>query len=111
MKAAVYYNAIMAGTLERLPNLYRFQYNSDYLMVSHLPSISLTLPKQSGPFDSKTLFPFFFGLLAEGVNKATQCRELKIDENDHFTRLIKTLDEDAVGAITIKLLADESAFS
>jgi HipA-like protein len=104
MKAAVYYNNVMAGTLERLPEGYRFEYLHDYLLTAHLPSISLTLPKRIEPFESNVLFSFFFGLLAEGVNKTTQCRELKIDENDHFTRLVKTLNKDSIGAITIKAL-------
>lgn len=33
---------------------------------------------------------FFFGLLSEGINKDIQCRLLKIDEDDDFTRLIQT---------------------
>lgn len=104
MKAAVYYNKIKAGTLERLPDGYRFEYLQDYARAAQLPSISLTLPKRIEPFESNVLFPFFFGLLAEGVNKTTQCRELKIDENDHFARLVKTLNEDSIGAITIKAI-------
>ena len=104
MKAAVYYNNIKAGTLEKLPNGFKFKYIQDYVLTAHLPSISLTLPKRNEPFESNVLFPFFFGLLAEGFNKTTQCLELKIDENDHFTRLIKTLSEDSIGAITVKAI-------
>lgn len=104
MKAAVYSNGILAGTLEKLTDGFRFEYRPDYVAASHLPSISLTLPKRYEAYESKILFPFFYGLLAEGVNKATQCRELKIDENDHFTRLVKTLDEDSIGAITVKAI-------
>lgn len=102
MKAHVYYNDTLAGTLEKLPGGYRFEYRPEYVSASDLPSISLTLPKTMGAYESKNLFPFFYGLLAEGVNKATQCRELKIDENDHFTRLLKTIREDSIGAITVK---------
>lgn len=101
MKAAVYYNGVQAGLLEKLKDGYRFEYRPEYA-ASHLPSISLTLPKRLDAYKSKVLFPFFYGMLAEGVNKATQCRELKIDENDHFTRLLKTLNEDSIGAITVK---------
>jgi HipA-like protein len=104
MKAAVYYNNIKAGTLERLSGGYRFEYMHEYALAAHLPSVSLTLPKRLEPFESIVLFSFFFGLLAEGANKTTQCRELKIDENDHFTRLVKTLDKDSIGAITIKAI-------
>jgi serine/threonine-protein kinase HipA len=48
------------------------------------------------------LFPFFYGILSEGVNKDIQCRLLKIDEQDDFTRLLETAGEDTIGAITIK---------
>ncbi|WP_431216146.1 HipA N-terminal domain-containing protein [Puia sp. P3] len=66
------------------------------------PSISLTLPKTQRTYDSPILFPFFSGLLAEGVNKEIQCRLLKIDENDDFTRLLKTAGADTIGAIAVK---------
>ncbi len=55
-----------------------------------MPAISLTLPKQEAAFRSTVLFPFFFGLLAEGENKTVECHLLRIDENDHFTRLLRT---------------------
>jgi serine/threonine-protein kinase HipA len=48
------------------------------------------------------LFPFFYGLLAEGENKDMQCRILKIDENDSFTRLLKTASEDTIGGVIVK---------
>ena len=51
---------------------------------------------------SKVLFPFFFGLLAEGAQKDRQCRELRIDENDHFTRLLETSAYGAIGAVYVK---------
>jgi len=51
---------------------------------------------------------FFYGMLAEGINKDIQCRLLKIDEEDDFTRLIKTAGEDTIGAITVKELTEES---
>ena len=104
MKAIVYYNSVAAGLLERLPGKFRFQYLPEYVAISELPSISLTLPKRLEAYESPVLFPFFYGLLAEGTNKAIQCRELKIDENDHFTRLLKTMHEDSIGAVTVKPL-------
>ena len=50
----------------------------------------------------KKLFPFFYGLLSEGINKDIQCRLYKIDENDDFTRLLLTAREDTIGSITVK---------
>lgn len=48
------------------------------------------------------LFPFFFGLLAEGENKALECRLLRIDEDDHFSRLLRTCTTDTIGGITVR---------
>lgn len=102
MRAGVYFNGILAGYLEKSSGGYVFQYEQMYIASAELPSISLTLPKRTEPYTSEVLFPFFFGLLTEGVNKTIQCRELKIDENDHFNRLVKTIHSDSIGAITIK---------
>jgi HipA-like protein len=102
-KAAIYYNGILAGWLmKRAPDDYTFWYEEDYLINPSLPSISLTLPKTGEIYSSPILFSFFSGLLAEGINKDIQCRLLKIDENDDFTRLLKTAGENIIGAITVK---------
>ncbi len=84
------------------PAGYRFQYLPEYLRSSQCPAISLSFPKQEAAFESAVLFPFFFGLLAEGDNKALQCRLLKIDEDDHFTRLLKTCETETIGGVTVQ---------
>lgn len=100
---AVYNNGILAGLLEkRAADDYCFTYADDYLANASHPSISLTLPRSKKEHRSNVLFPFFAGLLAEGINKSIQCRLLRIDEEDDFTRLLKTAGEDTIGAITIK---------
>ena len=43
-------------------------------------------------------------MLAEGANKAYQCRTLKIDEDDAFGLLLATAHTDTIGAITVKKL-------
>lgn len=102
-KAAVYYNSTLAGVLTQEDNQsYRFNYDTAYMADSSLPAISVTLPKRKTEHHSTHLFSFFSGLLAEGINKDIQCRLLKIDENDDFTRLVKTADTDTIGAITVK---------
>ena len=100
-RAKVYFNQVFAGELIKRETEYVFRYDSRYLADSSKPSISLTLPKEKAELHSKVMFPFFFGLLAEGENKEMQCQILKIDENDHFTRLIKTAGTDTIGAITV----------
>lgn len=97
----VYCNGIPAGRIEELPQGYRFVYDAAYLASPDTHAISLTLPKQPEPFVSPVLFPFFFGLLAEGILKDTQCRKLRLDEDDHFGRLLKTAHDDTIGDVTV----------
>jgi len=105
MKARVYNNEVLAGILEkRIDGSFLFEYDDMYLQNPSNPSISLTLNRNLKRHESKKLFAFFFGLLTEGVNKKIQCRLLKLDENDHFGRLLLTAQEDNIGAITIKQL-------
>lgn len=105
MRAGVYNNGILAGILEKqLDGTYSFEYDEVYLQNDKNPSISLTLPSSIIKHQSEKLFAFFFGLLSEGVNKNIQCRLLKIDENDHFGRLLLTAQEDNIGSITVKPL-------
>jgi serine/threonine-protein kinase HipA len=101
-KGFVYYNDILAGVIIKKDGLYTFEYSDDYYKDPALPSISLTLPKKEKRFESDILFPFFFGMLAEGNNRKIQCRTLGIDDKDHFTRLIETAGYETIGAITVR---------
>jgi HipA-like protein len=103
MRGAVYNNNVLAGYLEKdsIGN-YIFSYDDLYLANKENPPVSLTLPKMQKEYKSEKLFSFFYGLLSEGINKDIQCRLLKIDEKDDFTRLLRTAGDDTIGAITIK---------
>ena len=101
LKAQVFYNKQLAGILRRSTTEYSFRYTPEYLS-SDFPAISLTLPKQEQAHKSSFLFAFFFGLLAEGVAKQIQCRELAIDEQDDMLRLVKTAHSDTIGAVTVQ---------
>ena len=97
----VYCCDAFAGTLTQDSEGFTFRYDDAYFSNSSLPDISATLPKTQVEYRSKVLFPFFFGLLAEGVQKERQCRELKIDERDHFARLLETSAYGAIGAVYV----------
>lgn len=101
-KAKVFFNSMPAGILMRTEDGFSFEYYDEYLRNKDLPAISLSFPKRSEPFRSNVLFPFFFGLLSEGENKAIACSALRIDENDHFTLLLKTAQTDTIGAVTVR---------
>lgn len=100
-KGKVYCNGVLAGRIEETSDGYRFAYDAEYLADPATRPVSLTLPKRSQAYESQDLFPFFFGLLAEGILKKTQCQKLKLDENDHFGRLLKTAYSDTIGAVTV----------
>ena len=103
MNGIVYYNDIVAGTLRKeADGSYTFRYTDEYFLEPTQPSISLTLRKNRKEHHSDKLFAFFAGLLAEGINKETQCKLFRIDENDDFTRLLLTAGTNTAGAITVK---------
>lgn len=102
-QAEIYSNGVLAGTLTEADNgKYRFRYDDAFLADERQTAIALSLPKSGKEFVSDTLFPFFFNMLAEGANKAQQCRTLKIDEEDAFGLLLATAHTDTIGAITVK---------
>ncbi len=102
---AIYRNNILAGILtEENRQNYRFEYDDKYLLSDDNQAISLTLPKSQQVFQSSYLFPFFYNMLSEGVNRKLQSMLLKIDENDNFGLLAKTSQFDTIGAITVKPL-------
>jgi len=103
--AEVYRNGELAGLLtEHNRNNYVFIYDTAYFFDDGKPAISLTLPKTQQEYKSKFLFPFFFNMLSEGVNRKLQSTQLKIDENDNFGLLMATAQYDTIGAITVKPL-------
>jgi serine/threonine-protein kinase HipA len=102
-KAEIYNNGQLTGTLVKGDrDFYVFRYDDSYFEDENCYAISLTLPKAKQEYSSPVLFPFFYGLLSEGINKQTQCRLLRIDENDHFSLLLATAKSDTIGSITVK---------
>lgn len=100
-RGLVHNNGVLAGVIEETGAGFRFTYDRAYLVSPGTRAISLTLPKRAEPFESKHLFPFLFGLLAEGSTKDLQCRLLKLDENDHFGRLLATVRGDVIGSVSV----------
>jgi serine/threonine-protein kinase HipA len=107
-EALVYNNGELAGRLTFTDaKEYVFRYDDAYFNSSK-PGISLTLSKNMKEHRSKVLFPFFFNMLAEGVNKKLQSRQLQIDEHDSFSLLLNTAGTDTIGAITVRPVSNES---
>ena len=104
----IYRNGMLAGLLiEENRKHYIFRYDDKYFMDEKNPAISLTLPKTQKEYSSEYLFPYFFNILSEGVNRKLQSVQLKIDEEDHFGLLAATARYDTIGAITVKPIANQ----
>jgi len=102
----IYRNRILAGTLtEEGRRTYVFTYDDNYFNDTSLPAISLTLPRNQKQYKSEFLFPCFYNILSEGVNRKLQCKHLRIDEEDNFGLLMATAQFDTIGAITVKPIA------
>lgn len=97
----VYRNGVFVGLISKDSGGYSFVYDRAYLADREMLAISPSFPLQKEPFRSEKLFAFFANMLAEGSTRALQCKMLGIDENDLFTRLLKTTSE-AIGAITVE---------
>lgn len=102
-RAKVYRNNQMAGILlETDDRKFVFTYDQDYLNSDQAKAISLTMPLSTKEYTSEHLFPFFYSLLSEGVNKRLQSRRYKVDEKDAFGLLLATAGQDTIGAVTVK---------
>jgi HipA-like protein len=102
-KADIFRNGQLVGSLiQHNTKSYEFIYDDAWYGNKELPAVSLTMPKTQKIYKAECLFPFFFNMLSEGVNREAQCRQLHIDENDYFGLLIATATSDTIGAITVK---------
>lgn len=99
----IYRNGTLAGTLtEENRQHFVFRYDDQYFANASQPAISLTLPKTQKEYSSGFLFPVFYNMLSEGVNRKLQCTQLRIDEEDDVGLLMATAQYDTIGAITVK---------
>ena len=103
----VYVKGCEAGLLARFKDgSYEFRYTGSYRRKPDAEAVSFRLPLSQAVHRSKVLFPYFYGLLAEGVQKRLQCRYMHIDERDHFTRLAETCRQGVIGAVYVLPMED-----
>ena len=101
-KGRVFSNGQFAGIIEESDSGYSFSYDPVYLADQNSRPICFAMPKRIEEYTALNIFPFFYGLLAEGVTCRIQCRKLKLDESDYFGRLLKTGSGDVIGSITVE---------
>ena len=99
-KAYVYVRNHYAGELNEIDSGYSFQYDEDYLKMVSSTVVSLTLPFKKEPYLSKSLFPFFDGLIPEGWLLEVVVRNWKIDHKDRFGLLLVAC-KDCIGNVSV----------
>lgn len=99
--AYVYVRNTFAGVLKETDAGYSFIYDYDYLKSGKPSAVSLTLPLQTEEYSSKTLFPFFDGLIPEGWLLDIVSKNWKIDRKDRFGLLLVAC-KDPIGNVSIK---------
>ena len=98
--AYVYIRNVFAGELCETDEGYSFTYDEQYLNSENASAVSLTLPLSEEMYTSKTLFPFFDGLIPEGWLLNIVSRNWKIDTKDRFGLLLVAC-KDGIGNVSI----------
>ncbi|MFZ0472031.1 MAG: HipA N-terminal domain-containing protein [Bacteroidales bacterium] len=104
-KAKVFMHKELAGYLIENENGYSFLYDNDYLTISTAKPVSLTLPLQVEPHISRTMIPFFDGLIPEGWLLEIAEKNWKLNARDRMGLLLACC-RDCIGAVSIE--ADNS---
>jgi serine/threonine-protein kinase HipA len=99
-RAIVYWQNKKAGVLSEQEDGYMFQYIESYVDATDAQAISLTLPLRRDPYVSKTMFPFFDGLIPEGWLLDVTVDIWKLDPRDRMG-LLMSCCRDCIGAVSI----------
>lgn len=98
----VFVQNIYAGVLSETDTGYKFEYDEDYFKNINAKSVSLTLPLVKKIYESKTLFPFFDGLIPEGWLLNVVSKNWKIDRKDRFGLLLAVC-KDSIGDVSVRM--------
>ena len=103
----VYFGDIPAGTIRETDEGYEFVYDTAYLEMPDARPVSLTMPLSGKVYQSKTLFPFFDGLIPEGWLLDIAVEHWKVRPGDRFQLLMASC-RDAIGAVSIIPVTEKS---
>jgi serine/threonine-protein kinase HipA len=96
----VYLKNVFCGVVSETDAGYSFVYNQDYLENKQAQAVSQTLPLTEKPYQSKTLFAFFDGLIPEGWLLDIAERNWKINYKDRMGLLLSCC-KDCIGAVSV----------
>lgn len=97
----VFFQNHYAGIIEETDVGYRFTYDNVYLGLTGARPLSVTLPLRPEPYFSKTLHPFFDGLIPEGWLLSIAVKNWKLNEWDRMGLLL-TVCRDCIGAVSVE---------
>ena len=100
-KGYVYIQNHFAGIIAETEEGYTFRYDKEYLQRKDAVAVSLTLPLQQEAYETTILFPFFDGLIPEGLLLGVVSRNWKINPNDRFGLLLSAC-RDCIGDVCIR---------
>lgn len=101
MTVNIYFKNEKCGELQKLgDDSFEFKYDSSYIEHGGM-AISLSLPTGKIKFSSKSLFPFFDGLIPEGWLLRLAQKELRLNINKDRFELLKALCQQTIGAVHI----------
>lgn len=99
--ALVYMRNTLAGSLIENEEGFTFHYAAEYIDAEMPEPISLTLPISNKTYKSRTMFPFFDGLIPEGWLLKIAEQNWKLKERDRMGLLLACCN-DCIGAVSIK---------
>jgi serine/threonine-protein kinase HipA len=99
-KAKIYFADHFAGTIAEDESGYTFEYDETYLQNPDAQPISLTLPIKEKKNYSKTMFPFFDGLIPEGWLLDIAKKNWKLNPKDRMGLLLSCC-KDCIGAVSV----------
>lgn len=100
-KGRVFVQNKNAGLIEEFEDGYRFTYDNNYLSSDNPLPVCMNMPCQDESYISKTLFPFFDGLIPEGWLLDISIKNWKLDRSDRFGLLLVCC-EDCIGDVFVK---------
>ena len=105
--AKIFFKDKFAGILERNSEGYTFTYDKEYLADSKAQAIAISLSLSESTYASKTLFPFFDGLIPEGWLLNVVIDNWQINPRDRMGLLLKSC-EDCVGAVSVIEVSEDA---
>jgi serine/threonine-protein kinase HipA len=97
----VYINNVYCGIIYENDEGYFFSYDDNYLSNKNSQAVCMAMPLSEKTYHSKTLFPFFDGLIPEGWLLDIAEKNWKINYRDRMGLLLVCC-KDCIGSVSIE---------